>query len=449
MLEEEVVLNRTTVLLAGTLLLAGCTILRPIEPPRGDDTFFRTELRKDGPERCALGGDLPDECLIPADNLDNYAGELGHAIWEADLYRRRLAFRGAERTNLNSAYNALLWPVVAYVGVRSIADPSASLLRDAGAVALASYGLLNSGIPERDKLYIEASRRIACAIALATADLYLRADIEDLNGAPGSPRRSLPRHQDTLEQTMQQLDIAIDRYEYGRTVLLSRLETRKAPPDERMSIQRRRDEALGNSKHLSPAGGNAIEKFSAASQRKLDAAGALLAELNTAYRSLQSSGERLRLRRSNVEASLNAALNARAPTLAEPSAVAAQLATLTAKFDRAIAARGTGGQLKAEGALQTWEANRMTLAGLTPESRKAVLAFENDAAVDLVRAARAAEQWKKDIEARKTSVRESAARNGCSDALFADVGPLPLPAVPAPATPGTTGSGDVRPLEER
>jgi hypothetical protein len=53
----------------------------------------------------------------------------------------------------------MLWPVGAYVGARSLASPSPSLVRDAAAFALAAYGVLSAGVPDRDRLHLEAWRR--------------------------------------------------------------------------------------------------------------------------------------------------------------------------------------------------------------------------------------------------------------------------------------------------
>jgi len=435
-------------ILLGAWLPAGCTILQPSEPWAGN-SFFRSQQHKQH-----IGeADCIDNCRQSVINLDGYVGELGYAISDADLNRRQLLARGAERMTLNTIYNATLWvtvPVIAAV------DPSTQLLRNALAAAVAAYGLLNSGVPERDKLYIEASRRMACAIALATADLYPRVDIEGYTDTNKSPRRTSPTHEDSLDKTMLRLRNAINAYESKRIDVVGKLNmnTRKGMPESRTTVERRHDSVMGRSTASGIVNATLIQTYSDVTRRRLETAKTLLDELSTKYKSLQRAGERLRLRSSEVETNLTAALSARTPALVDPSVVAIQIANqLQANFDQTNAIRSaTSSTVKGQGALQAWEANETTLIGLTRDSRDAVQGFEKSEAVILAQAIDAARRWKNDIEQREKTVRKSAADKGCTEALFTEVDLLHSPSLAAPSTLSTTGmvgGENVRPLEER
>lgn len=434
---------RRITLFACALAQAGCSIVQPIAPSRSD-SFFRTAVRTDAkPERCPPDAAVSDDCLQPVVKLDAFAGELGHAIWETDLRRRELAALGAERSNITSAYNALLWPIGAFIVAKNLRDPSASLLRDAGALAVASYGFLSAGIPDRDKLYLEASRRLACAIALSSAELYALNDIE-LTEDKTTVRRPLPPHMDNLAQTLLQFEAAIDTYQAERSAMLVELETLKPGTDRRTAVERRADEVAGRS-----AGGGAprgaIKALSDHSRKVGADADRLFASLSELHDTVHKSGDALRLRRMQVNDKLTQALNSKTPTLDDPSAVFARIGERLAGVEKSLARPVAPPVAKAEGAAVAWEPIEDALAGLTKDSRIRVKAFEKGPATELARSVRAAAAWVASHEKRLTKTRAEAARSGCSESLFQDAADKPAPpaTTPAPPAPGSA----VRPLE--
>lgn len=155
-------------------LVTGCTIFAPIQTPQADRRFALKNESKAGQNiPCApINPEHPGECRPLEEDIDAFHGGLGRALWETDVRRRELLSQAADHTNLNSTYNALLWPLGAYVIERKIRQPDWRTL-DVAAVAAASFGLLGSGIPDRDQLYVRTAARMACSITLFDADLYL------------------------------------------------------------------------------------------------------------------------------------------------------------------------------------------------------------------------------------------------------------------------------------
>lgn len=159
-------------------MATGCTILAPIQTPESDRRFA---LHKNAGAQANLpcmpvNLETPGECKPLEQDIDAFHGGLGRALWETDVRRRELIAQAASHTNINSAYNALLWPLGSYFIAKKIRHPEWSTL-DVAAVAAASFGFLGSGIPDRDQLYVKTAARMACSIALFDADLYPKTEI--------------------------------------------------------------------------------------------------------------------------------------------------------------------------------------------------------------------------------------------------------------------------------
>ncbi|MDR7377113.1 hypothetical protein J2X19_001771 [Rhodoferax ferrireducens] len=372
---------------------------------------------------------------------DPYYGGLGREIWQTDLKRRNLALLGAKRTNEVSFFNGMLWPIGGAVALSAVNNPSASLLRNFAAFSLAAYGLMNSGIPGRDKLYLEAARRMACAMALASSDLYLKSDIED-----GATVRRLASSQDTLEQTMLRLQGALENYDSTRTHLLATLETRKAPvgrADDSINIERRWSRS-GGTGGAGAGSSTVMTDFSRETLARSSRGHKLYAELSTIHEELRASQLDLAKRRLEIEAELTAALNNGTPLVSQPvdsySRFVAALKTVLAPTAGASEAAAT-----AQGAAEPWEVNEKTMQALTPSSRAQLITFVDRQATDLERAIPAANDWIQRVQNRRNRTRDQAAGIHCSDALFADTQTLRsvVPALPASAA-SASGTPNVR-----
>ncbi len=418
-------------------LLSACTALEPI-PSSTVGQFFAPPpaLAASDAQRdpCNTLGPLPDSCIPKSEPADPYYEGLGREIWLTDLRRRDLALLGAKRTNEVFTFNGLLWPAGAAVAVSAASNPSAALVRNAAAFSIAAYGLMNSGIPDRDKLYLEAARRIACAMALASGDLYLKSDIED-----AATVRRLASSQDTLEQTMLRLQGALENYDSARKRLVATLETRKAPvvaTGHLISIERRWARTGGS------GGGSStvITDFSRATNARSTNAHKLFAELSRVHGELRWSASSLATRRMTIEADLVRALNDRTHTLTPPADVYSSIVAAL-KAVQTPAGAASGATATAQGAAEPWEVNEKTLQALTPASRARLIIFVEGQAADLERAIPSANDWIQRVQDRRNRTRNQAAGTHCSDALFADTQSLRsvMPALPASAVsaPGT------------
>ncbi|WP_085317789.1 hypothetical protein [Derxia lacustris] len=426
--------------------LAACSVLNPV-PSQDDDRFFG---RNDGqaasrPTDC-IAGDTRDACQPPPTRLDDYAAGLGHDLWDADLRRRQLTRLGVERMQIASAYNALLYPLGALVGAALLADPSASLTRDAAAVALGTYGLLSSGIPDRDKLYLEAARQTSCAMTLASVDLYPAGDRNCSAGSSVCRAHEAGWYSASgygLALAIDQLDRGLREYErnFNSLQLSARPRVRKAGGPAPTTLQKRLNEvgAATASGSSGPSYKDSLLKLQALEREDLESGRRELAKLRAIDAELRDAGPHLRQRVSEVNRRLLQALNDRAPALAKPdqfAKIVAELATEVAAIKQGLPnvqngiATGQGARKPAE------PLNASDLSAFDDCSMKELRKLLGDTRATLLDAIGVARQWQTDHEARRASVTAEALRANCSADLFGSAAALGLPAKPAAgATP--------------
>ncbi|XHS76643.1 hypothetical protein ACFJGW_12995 [Burkholderiaceae bacterium UC74_6] len=411
-------------LAAGLLTLgvaaAGCTILAPIQEPE-HDRRFAVEFPDSEQVPCVDPDGRSRLCDAKLkDSLDGYVGDLGRAMWETDLRRRRLVTMGAEKAKIANLYNALLWPLGAYFVTRKIHHPEWSTL-DTAAVGTATYGLLNSGIPERDKLYVRAASRMACAMVLYEPLLYRRYQID-------APYDVDVIHPETLEGRINRLEETIRAFRLRRDVLVSTLKAspgKAAPPAEALnSITAVRSAALGRGK--AAAGGvppgdlqTFVNNFQAETDRQLASARSQLTEARTTLVLLRSAGIRLRQARGRVDAALNEALMVGTPALVTPEARARDIATAlqnhlaaTKSFNDKVATLR-----KQSGTSQdaTWTLTDTRLQALNTDSQQAVLLFWSTRRVSLDDAQELVSKWRADHQERVKLATDAATGMGCSE----------------------------------
>jgi hypothetical protein len=103
----------------GAGMLVGCTIFAPIQTPEDDRRFpLKGEGQPGTP--CVPRSDGGVDCKALIDDIDAFQGGLGRSIWEMDMRRRQLIAQAAAHTNTNATFNALLWPIGAYLVARKI-----------------------------------------------------------------------------------------------------------------------------------------------------------------------------------------------------------------------------------------------------------------------------------------------------------------------------------------
>lgn len=422
--------------------LTACTIVRPL-PPVQDDLYFKPIDLPQLAEDCSKPNPSLRKCRKPKDEIDKYFGNLGEEIWNTDLQRHEYVHLAREKTNLSNLFNAALWPLGAYIGVRTIADPSPSLMRNAGALALATYGVLNSGIPVRDKLYLEASRRLACAITFASARLYAKSDIIDLpnNSEPPqwetrirAPGLGLP----TLQETSKTLSGARNDYEKALKALLPKLKsTGKGTEASSVDIDRRRRSLYPEGGGTGTSGASNITAFSEHARIRLRIADDRVGKLDRLSNELLSAGDTLRTRTSSVRNQLNQALISNAPSLTDP---AEAFTKVTEALNKIVAANTlktseTSKDSTKKATLQAgqpeWELSERTTAGLTRDSAGALKQFVNESEEKLDSAIAHASRWIDQDKARTDEASKIAKESNCVAPLFDSSGTLPLPESPA------------------
>lgn len=225
---------------AGVALVAasGCTIFDPMSLSDRDRRFaLKAGDVSSAPEAGApcRRGAVDDPCEPRPAELDRYVGTLAQVMWEVDIERRALTRDALERARLNSAFNALTWPVVAFAAAKKLRDPGWSP-RDAVALGFAAHRMLGEGIPERDRIYLQTANRLACSLMAAEALLYEKKP----------PTTGVSRGFE-LEDRNNMLRDALETHELKRASIVSTLAIIQPPtqPSAQHQVERQRLEAVG------------------------------------------------------------------------------------------------------------------------------------------------------------------------------------------------------------
>lgn len=397
------------------VLTTGCTILQPVQTPQADRRFPLSGDAGKGTTPCTpINPATPGECQPLEEDIDAFHGGLGRALWETDLRRRELIGHAAEHTNINSAYNALLWPLGAYFIEKKIRRPSWSAL-DVAAIATASYGFLSSGIPDRDQLYVKTAARMACSMALFDADLYKKTEI-----TPDRRRRAGVG--DTLVERLDALDQAAMDFGARRDEVLVglKLATQKTAPAGRTEADKRRLDALGLTR-AAKAQKDPSKDFAFETEGLLVRAQDQLGAGRKLKQQLDDAGSRLRRQRIAIESALTRELNERTPALQQPSAVATQIAQafeagMTSERKLADRIKKESGTARGE----DWLPTQANLADLDDSSRKDMIAFWTTERVALKQAMAALAAWSARHDERLRLARADASSVGCSDGDLAE-----------------------------
>lgn len=407
-------------------LVTGCTILQPIQTQQADRRFA---LNKDANASknipCTpVSADQASECKPLEEDIDAFHGGLGRALWETDVRRRALLAQAADHTNLNSAYNALLWPLGAYVIERKIRRPEWRTL-DVAALAAASYGLLSSGIPERDLLYVRTAARMACSITLFDADLYLKKDItpqsagwlgDEANRAPATPSsESFSKMLDGLAQATK--NFAAERED----VLLNLKLQKQSVPATGVNPA---DKARLAAKGLVTAPKtqkDPTRDFIMETDSLLSKAQAQLQAARKLQQQLDDAGNRLRRQRIAIESALTQALNERTPTLQTPGAVATQIAQA---FEAGMASERKFvqrvNQQSGSARSEDWLPTPAALADLDQNARDSVLRFWSGPRKFLKAKMADMADWTARHDERVRLAKADASSMGCTDGDLAE-----------------------------
>lgn len=409
------------------LACTACTLFEPVPPEARSARLWQPAGRDAGAIRSAEAG---SECESPS----RFAGDLDLAICVADAQRLAYVEHAAVVLNAEASYNALLWPLGAAAVYEKLRGAGNRSLLLPAALASASYGLMTSGIPDREANYLAAARRLACAIGAAGADLYPRTHVDTRAWPywqPESPSL-VP-----LEPAVTTLRTAVANYEAERTLLLADAKPRPASATRSSNVTYL-DAVFALTGRGGAAGRNSVPQLEAETKAKLAGARKRLAQGDALLRRLQSgaAAQSLRQEAADVEAELQQQLAAKAPPPALPANVAA---TLVANTQAVVQLQGAVAERDGE-ALDAGDAalSSKALDGLHPDTAKRVAAFQRDQAVPLWRALLPVDEWLARHAAERDELARTLAAAGCVAAGSA------LPATTRPRTaarPATSVGG--------
>lgn len=321
-------------------VLAGCTVLRPVPAP-SPPGLFGSEVKFKRPE-----GALATEEAAPCDGVqwdeelcvrpaigDLYA-PVASAIFRADqrqLYWRRLAGSGI---NTNTTFNGLLWPagaVALYQAATRTGEGAGRAMLRLSLAGAAAYGLLSSGIPERNKFYLEASRKLSCEILSKSIYVYWDSEVEAMRVAEVQLRR------------------AIGEFKHQRLLLLASIRPRSTSTGGGGGGKTSNDqiqELVRKYRPGAPAGGggglsvgNPVEAIERHTAERLKDAEAALDELRTLLQNIEGAGLLLHQASEAIESELAQRLEEKAPPPLQPADVVARLAAMESSLKDAFASR--------------------------------------------------------------------------------------------------------------
>jgi len=394
-----------------TTALTACTIAQPVQlandgagvalvpggnmgAPTGVETAFAGPRPFVRPT-CERGDPAP-EC---------FAGNLGFALAEADRNRLKLVYLAAEVPNGNSLFNTLLLPVSGSIIYRAADGASSSSLLKALLAVGTAYAVMNSGIPDRAKLYLDASRKLMCAMVFSGRWLYTNSEIDGL---------AYQRGRIGLDAAIDNLDYAQQRYESERDALIAVLRPRPGTAAPSLSmVERRQLEAAGLSR-----GGNAGRDKRADIEKEtlgdLDYARQLLREARWLRGGIERSGQSLQQKVARiVDYELHSQVADRAPAPKQPDKALSEIkATLESMKSALATAEGAPIGSEPESLDRSASLFRL-LGGLNANSQSLLIAFALGPRDRLRRAQQDAQAWlTTDTERRQQT--DAAARDlGC------------------------------------
>lgn len=425
--------TRTCVIAGLTAALAACTISQPIQLANdgagvalfpGGNTGARAGMaiafadhRPFARPTCERGDPAP-EC---------FAGDLGFALAEADRNRLKLVYLAAEVPNGSSLFNTLLLPVSGTIMYRAADGATSSNLLKALLAVGTAYAVMNSGIPDRAKLYLDASRKLMCAMVLSGRWLYTTSEIDD---------SAYQRGRIGLEVAIDNLDYALQRYAIEQEALLAVLRPRPgtAPPSLNM-VERREREAAGLSRGGS-AGGDKRDDIRRETLLDLDYARQVLSEARKLSGEIEQSGKSLQVKSARiVDYELHSQLADRAPAPKQPDKALGEIKA-TLESMRSSLATAEGAVVAPEPAGRDRSGLFRLLGGLNANSQSLVIAFALGPRDRLRRAQQDAQAW----------LTTDAERKQRTDAAARDLGCEVQPAVVEQPRQGGARNNTARPL---
>ena len=415
--------RRIGLVFAAAVGLTSCTWLAPI-PKTDDQGFFSPSAAASAPLGAQDSRSIYEQRLACRDRAapglasECFAFGLGTMMDRQEARRRELLANAREVVNLQASYNALIYPfgaVAVYEKLRGA--PNHSLLLPA-VLGSAIYGLLNAGIPERDKQYLQAASELQCTLAWHGQWLYLDSEVNDAAGVP-----------QTLAQIETTLTATLHAFHAKRAVLVTTLKGKPGSGAAAGALERVKSGGGTAGKDTTPQVRQWLGQQGKQAQATVMAVRQLRADMADAALRLSQDADQIR-------AELQRRVGEKLPALAVPKDVAEFLAAPNRPFATAQSGEDLSGFMDPV-------ASSELLAGLDKASLKAVQVFASDWGAPLFEAWSRAQAWVDRQVARESQLRRATKVLVCANSTLSRMNEtLRLPPLP-PATAGSgAGSGN-------
>ncbi len=440
-------------ILYGLLVLAGlasCSVMQPI-PKADGQGYFTTAVPLIAMEATGeVGAAVPQRCrsgAVEARDAACFADGLGIVMDRQEARRRGLLDMAREVVHTQVSFNSLLYPfgaIAVYEKLRGA--PNHNLLLPA-VIGTAAFGFLNSGIPEREKQYLQTAAELQCSLMWHGQWLYLVREInssevtttvteavvsrsvgEDPARWASSSRVEHVFTPRSLGQVTQDLSAAIRDFQTKRAGVVPALEGRPGSGTPAGALERVKE---GNGSR----GKNTTDGVSARLAQQAALARATLQDLKRLRGDVAAAAFHLSADTDQIHDVLQRRLTDKLPALKDPRAVAKELMDP----NKSLGATAEAGDDAA--ALMDPLVPRELLSGLSMGSRKKLADLAANEGERLESAWTSAQSWLDRHAQRQLRVRNATAAMTCGDSTLVLQGKTPRSKTPVSGRTGSKTSG--------
>lgn len=438
---------------AAVIGLSGCSILEPIPKSDGQGYFGMGGAAKAEPGTAPTTPPAQPTCTngAVASNAACFADGLGLAMDRQETKRRELLGMAREVVHTQASFNALLYPfgaVAVYEKLRGA--PNSNLLLPAVA-GTAAYGFLGSGIPEREKQYLQTAMELQCSLAWHGQWLYLDRNVtghgsttteEETVTLERFAKRNSDRTVQTTSTYRQRLvsgsleDVTMDLadklkiFQSERNVLLGKLKGKPGSGAPAGALERVKG---GNG----TSGKNTTGAVDQRLRQQATLVRATLKGLESLRGEIASAAFRLTADADVIHGDLQRRLTDKLPALKDPHVVARELLDP----NKSLAAKAEADE-DAAGVMDSTMPSE-ALSGLSDTSRTAVASFGKKEGAGLETAWAVADAWLVKQSHRQAQALRAVKSMPCADSTLVQAGQTALPKVTLDRQ-GGNGNGTVK-----
>lgn len=435
------------------LALSACSILEPI-PKADSQGYFGagtfTDATKKQPGTAPTTAPTYPTCAngAHASNAACFADGLGLTMDRQEAKRRELLGMAREVIHTQVSFNALLYPfgaVAIYEKLRGAANHNLLLPAVVGAAA---YGVLGSGIPEREKHYLQTAMELQCSLVWHGQWLYLDRDVTG-HGSTTTEDEVVTLEQFTDRRSARTIQTTST---YRQRLVSSSLEDVILNLAYRLStFQKERINLLGMLKGRpgSAAAAGALEQVKQGSatpgkdrtanvdqrlRQQATLARATLNGLESLRGDIASAAFRLTADADVIQADLQRRLSDKVPALKDPRAVARELLDA----NKSLTAKAEADEDRA--GLMDPTMPSEAISGLSETSRAAVVGFSKKQGAELEAAWAVADAWLVKQSQRQAQALRTVKSLPCAESTLAQASETPRPKVPKSQSDKNSGA---------